>query len=79
MLLAKVVKGRGNRFLFGEINPQNREIRLFTRSVEANDHIGIRQGQSEGTADIASSTGDEDNWLGVFAHYVLEPCICNSE
>src|SRR5687767_11110005 len=75
VLLAKAVKGRGNRFLFGEIDRQEREIRLFTRFVETNDRVGVRQRRSERTAYIACSTGDEDNWFGVFAHHVLEALI----
>jgi hypothetical protein len=63
MLFAESGKCRSNRFIFGEIDTEKGEIRLFTRLVEANDCVGIRQRRRKRAADIAGSPGDEDNWL----------------
>ena len=71
MFLAESGKRRSNRILFGEVDPEEGKIGLFSRLVEADNGVGICQRRSERPAYIASRTGDEDYWLGVFAHHFL--------
>src|SRR5436190_2071001 len=63
MLFAECGKCRGYRFLLGEVDAEEREIRLLTRLVEADDRVGIRQRRCKRAADIAGSSCNEDDWL----------------